>query len=573
VAEPGEQSTPLSVQPGRDFVQATQGNFDHLMGQLQAYAEKLNEVIEDLNQVKAIILGEQTEVDPIVAEFHDTLASTIESVATGMPELKGDPGTSGPPGPPGDPGEEGMHGPPGGPGAPGAPGAPGQPGAAGLPGPPGFEGEPGEMGSPGPPGGAGPTGGAGPQGGPGFRGPPGFDGEPGEIGPPGPPLPGPPGVKGDQGPAGGPGPAHSVFDPHNKGLIVPPAGMDVPDHFEPPSVVGGAAAAGSGPHDHAGDTIIPESTEVTGGPFALRGELTTNIGSPSHDYNPAGLADVSVLRLSTTVSGGGLLTGLAGGADGRVLFCYNSTTNRYIILSHEDTGSLAANRFVLPGGASWYTIEPGDGVVLIYDSGASRWRVLGQNMTFMRFGPTQSARLLGPRQFEFWQGLGSDSADITGVTLTAVVTTNNINVRADNVFHYFAEYHVLWQASATTTGITFAVEVTGLPITYFRAWTETPTTAASTTAHTGVADLVAATNAGQGVELHGATRANNGPMGPSAGVDTANADEWSIVRVMFGSTSPGVGADGSLILKAAAEAAGLIVRVKAGTTMVLRKLS
>lgn len=71
----------------------------------------------------------------------------------------------------------------------------------------------------------------------------------------------------------------------------------------------------------------------------------------------------------------GTPTGIAGGADGRVLYIINNTGGD-LILSEEDAASTAANRFATIAGMSidWRT----NGVIhLMYNSTNSRWMVIG----------------------------------------------------------------------------------------------------------------------------------------------------------------------------------------------------
>jgi hypothetical protein len=83
-----------------------------------------------------------------------------------------------------------------------------------------------------------------------------------------------------------------------------------------------------------------------------------------------GLPTASVLRLATDATR--TLTGLAGGADGRLL-CIVNAGNNGILLANEDTNSAPANRFSI--GAN-LTIAAGQSVMLLYDAIASRWRAL-----------------------------------------------------------------------------------------------------------------------------------------------------------------------------------------------------
>lgn len=95
------------------------------------------------------------------------------------------------------------------------------------------------------------------------------------------------------------------------------------------------------------------------------------ITTDTHDYAPANLDQANQLRVSTSASK--KLTGLTGGAAGRMLALMN-TGSFDLVLSHEDVNSTAANRFglgidmVIPGGSS---------TILIYDGTASRWRPMG----------------------------------------------------------------------------------------------------------------------------------------------------------------------------------------------------
>lgn len=128
-------------------------------------------------------------------------------------------------------------------------------------------------------------------------------------------------------------------------------------------------------HDHSnasdGAALLPESVEITGGPFALRGDISpAQITANQNDYNPAGLADATTLRLSTDASRN--ITGLAGGADGRIITVFNIGAFN-IVLTDEDAGSTAANRFAL---SSNLTLAGDEACTLQYDSTSSRWRLI-----------------------------------------------------------------------------------------------------------------------------------------------------------------------------------------------------
>lgn len=130
-------------------------------------------------------------------------------------------------------------------------------------------------------------------------------------------------------------------------------------------------------HDHSnasdGTALVPESVEITGGPFSLRGDVSpAQITANQNDYNPAGLADAAVLRLNTDAARN--ITGLAGGADGRCLIVFNVGGNTFT-LKDDDAASAAANRFSLLGDV---TVQSDEGLALWYDSTTSRWRMQGR---------------------------------------------------------------------------------------------------------------------------------------------------------------------------------------------------
>lgn len=95
-------------------------------------------------------------------------------------------------------------------------------------------------------------------------------------------------------------------------------------------------------------------------------QITAN----QNNYNPTDLATASVLRLSSDASRD--ITGLAGGADGRILLVFNVGSNN-IVLKDESASSTAANRFALNGDI---TLAADDSVILWYDATSSRWRAL-----------------------------------------------------------------------------------------------------------------------------------------------------------------------------------------------------
>ena len=126
-------------------------------------------------------------------------------------------------------------------------------------------------------------------------------------------------------------------------------------------------------HDHSasgdGQSLAPAGT------FALTGDITpTALSANQNNYNPTGWGSATVMRLQAS-DANRVITGLAGGTDGRIAVLVNIGSPYVISIQDENGSSSAANRFALPvPSASFMQIPPGTACVLQYDSTASRWR-------------------------------------------------------------------------------------------------------------------------------------------------------------------------------------------------------
>jgi hypothetical protein len=139
--------------------------------------------------------------------------------------------------------------------------------------------------------------------------------------------------------------------------------------------------------------------------FLLMADVSpAQITANQNDYNPSNLATSSVLRISSDASRN--LTGLQGGADGRIIAIVNAGSNN-ILLRNEDAGSAAANRFAL-GGAD-LLLTPNEGAALWYDATSSRWRLLAAGTSATR-----------PRAWWNFNGTGvvalRDSYNVSSIT-------------------------------------------------------------------------------------------------------------------------------------------------------------
>lgn len=125
-------------------------------------------------------------------------------------------------------------------------------------------------------------------------------------------------------------------------------------------------------------TTLPSIIDT--GAFTLSGTITpaSLANGLTNNYNPAGLATCATIRQAVNAGATATITGLtAQGTGGRRITLQNLGTGN-LDVSHEDTNSTAANRFTLPGGATWEML-PGGAITFLYDGTTSRW--LTENMT------------------------------------------------------------------------------------------------------------------------------------------------------------------------------------------------
>lgn len=109
------------------------------------------------------------------------------------------------------------------------------------------------------------------------------------------------------------------------------------------------------------------------GRLDLAGDITPSaLTGNANDWNPTGLSTASTIRFATSAIWS--ITGLSGGADGRLVTLYN-VGSFAAIFPNESSSSTAANRFAF---GNDITVAPNQGLILQYDSVISggRWRAL-----------------------------------------------------------------------------------------------------------------------------------------------------------------------------------------------------
>ena len=105
---------------------------------------------------------------------------------------------------------------------------------------------------------------------------------------------------------------------------------------------------------------------------SFSGDITpSNISGTTNNYAPTGFSTASTIR--QTNSAGAILTGIAGGADGRTIMWHNIGSEN-LILRNENALSTAANRLTLGGGD--LTLRADGTATFRYDATSSRWRLV-----------------------------------------------------------------------------------------------------------------------------------------------------------------------------------------------------
>jgi len=159
------------------------------------------------------------------------------------------------------------------------------------------------------------------------------------------------------------------------------------------------------------------------------------------------------------------------------------------------------------------------------------------------------------------KALSGDQADITGITLVEV---SSLTVATLPVGTYIFQYYVIYQTTATTTGVEFVVDHTGTDSAFVsNAYFGSTGGAAAT----GIADQVGVGTAAGLMEVK-TQRVSGARPGVTIGVDTLNANCLMVIEGTIVTTSIG-----DLKLMMAAELASLVVRAKAGSALILTKVN
>lgn len=226
-----------------------------------------------------------------------------------------------------------------------------------------------------------------------------------------------------------------------------------------------------------GFELVAQSGASLDEDIAFSGDISpAQITADQNDYSPTGLSTASTLRLTSDAVR--VITGLAGGADGRILIIHNIGSFD-LALADEDTNSTAANRFTLSRANEF--LVPDSAIILQYDSTSSRWRAIGQFNLDASVGAGNVARghilyrgatrwlTLSPGtadQFLITHGSGADPAwnDVSNLTAIGEALADadvfmvynasasaNRKITAAELLAYLGSAHLLATATASAS--------------------------------------------------------------------------------------------------------------------------
>jgi len=194
----------------------------------------------------------------------------------------------------------------------------------------------------------------------------------------------------------------------------------------------------------------------------------------------------------------------------------------------------------------------------INEAGASKKLSLQQILDFIITKAAAATVAAGPNITQLV--LAANSSDITGLTLTTVMAITGVGVG-----RYHFKCQLIYQTTATTTGVGVAVNHTGTTTQFF---VEKRLSSTGGSAATNAATQVATTATGNLYESQGSRTKNTLIGAVSVSVDAANSDMMMTIEGGFV-----VSVSGDLEIKLEAELASLVCRAMQGSFLELKKLS
>lgn len=136
-----------------------------------------------------------------------------------------------------------------------------------------------------------------------------------------------------------------------------------------PGVITAGTQTIGGAKTWSGAAVFSSNADVVGSFATRKGTDFSTTGSS----NDVSTSSFSLLRY--TGAGTATITGFANGSDGKYLVFMNASSST-VTISNDSASSVAANRVITGTGAD-LSMAAASSILLVWDTGASRWRVIG----------------------------------------------------------------------------------------------------------------------------------------------------------------------------------------------------
>ena len=111
--------------------------------------------------------------------------------------------------------------------------------------------------------------------------------------------------------------------------------------------------------------------------FIISGRADATIAADQDNWAPTGASTATQIYVDGGVADRNI-TGLGGGAAGRIIGITNKGTTNNIVIKNSSGSSVAGSQFLLPGDI---TLPPNTAIELRYDGTASKWRPWGRALS------------------------------------------------------------------------------------------------------------------------------------------------------------------------------------------------
>ena len=210
----------------------------------------------------------------------------------------------------------------------------------------------------------------------------------------------------------------------------------------------------------------------------VNGDVSFRMGSDystSWTSNDASVWWGSSSNVRYTGTAAGIITGISGGYDGKILYIHN-TSNFHLTLSNQSTSSLASNR-IITGNNSDIILASDESATLIYDVSSQKWRVINSTPKRYIYRMTAAQASTSTTMANVTQ-LISGTLPVWSYKLTlrgkyrTAATTTGIWLTLKQQSAVLSDVSVIFQAqSATTTQQALSIVANGTSVTT----TATPT--------------------------------------------------------------------------------------------------